>query len=96
MNIDEHRMKALEKARVAKQESNGLVIHNPIVKWEQSNKKSRQLAIAANCASCMGCSETHMEPGFKKAISACTILNCPLWIFRPYQKKGELADEQIA
>ena len=59
---------------------------NAIDKWEQSPKTSRKLAINANCADCVGCTQTYNEPGYRANIADCTIKRCPLHTFRPYQK----------
>ncbi len=76
----------MQAARMAKRESGeATFFSNPIDKWEASDKKSRSLAIAANCASCQGCAAGVMEPGFKIHIRECTIHDCSLHGFRPYK-----------
>lgn len=88
--LKQKRMTALQKAREKKQAENGIVqFTNPIARWENSDKKSRQMAINANCAGCMGCTKDHLEPGFKRFIAECSILDCPLHSFRPYQPKNK-------
>ena len=42
-------------------------------------------AIKAMCARCMGCSETHLERGFKESIRDCTVQDCPMHRYRPYR-----------
>jgi hypothetical protein len=46
-------------------------------------------AIKAKCAECMGCTENHLEEGFRDDIASCTSWTCPLRPFRPYQKRQE-------
>lgn len=65
----------------------GTPILNPLEKLKSSDKKSRVLAISAMCAECKGCSETHIERGFRERIRECSSQQCPLHTFRPYQKK---------
>ena len=60
--------------------------HNAYVK-NMGNTTSFRKAINAMCAHCMGCTEYHMEPGYKQEIKNCTSTVCPLWHFRPYQEK---------
>ena len=79
----------LDKLRKAKIEKGVKAEQNPVIRWNNSDKKSRALAITANCAECMGCSATHWEPGFKEEIRNCTITNCTFHGFRPYQVKSE-------
>ena len=45
------------------------------------NRKSMIGAIKANCQECMGWSDYQAE------IHNCTDLGCPLWRYRPYQKR---------
>jgi len=60
---------------------------NPIVR---AKKKPTYLnAIKAMCAHCIGCTETHLERGFKEAIRDCTAKCCPLHRYRPYQSKSD-------
>ena len=47
-------------------------------------------AIKAMCAHCMGCTATHLEPGFRESVSACTAKGCPLYPFRPYRPEKSL------
>jgi hypothetical protein len=44
-----------------------------------SGKCAPRMAIRAQCAECIGFD--------RQAISDCTAYACPLWHFRPYQKK---------
>lgn len=62
--------------------------HNPMVR-ARGNTKSLRKAVDAFCASCMGCTVDHYEPGFKQEIRNCTATGCPLYNFRPYKKEGE-------
>ena len=56
-------------------------------------KKSRQAAINAMCAHCMGCTakeqgfreEDWIEPGFRMQIRNCSSQGCSLWEFRPFR-----------
>jgi len=59
---------------------------NPIIRF-MSNPYSRVAAIRAKCAECVGCTPEHLENGFKESISACTSHQCPLYTFRPFQRK---------
>lgn len=62
---------------------------NPI---KRANRKPTYLnAIKAMCAHCQGCTATHLEPGFRQSISACTAQGCPLYQFRPYVDSGSIA-----
>lgn len=56
---------------------------NPIRRFQAN--PGRTLAIHAMCASCMGCDENHMEPGFRANIRECTTVKCPLHNYRPFQ-----------
>ena len=53
--------------------------HNP-VKRASIAPVTPKKAIAAMCASCMGCTKDHIEEGFKNEIR-----NCSLYSFRPYK-----------
>ncbi len=59
--------------------------YNPLLQYEK--KRTRQRAIKAMCAHCMGCTKDHIEPGFRECIRNCTAPNCPLYFYRPYQDK---------
>lgn len=63
-------------------------IHNPYVR-NIGNLTSLRKAVDAMCAHCMGCTASHMEPGFKHEIRHCSAPHCPLWEFRPYQCQGQ-------
>jgi len=63
--------------------------HNPIIKFSRAPTPGR--AIKAMCASCMGCTENYIEPGFKQAIRDCSAKQCPLYSFRPYRTKINIA-----
>lgn len=58
---------------------------NAVVK-NIGNTTSRQKAISAMCFQCMGCTETHREPGVMDDIRHCTAKKCALYVFRPYKK----------
>ena len=76
----------MQAARAQKAAEGSIKIFtNPIDKWLASNRKSRSLAIAANCAECMGCAPGIIEPGFKQSIKECTMPTCSLHGFRPYK-----------
>lgn len=74
--------KSLQKAREARVGVKAEL--NPIVKSKKF-PQSRKLAINAFCANCMGCTEDHLEKGFREEIKNCTAPKCPLYRFRPYQ-----------
>lgn len=57
---------------------------NPLRKFQQ--KPTRQNAIKAMCAHCMGCTYKEIEPGFRESIRECVSVQCPLHKFRPYQR----------
>lgn len=59
-------------------------ISNPIEKFIVKNG-SRTAAINAMCAQCVGCTENHLEPGFRTTIKECTSPKCALYKFRPYK-----------
>ena len=48
-------------------------------KVDRCSKGSMKAAIALKCIDCCG--------GQKKEVALCTIKNCSLWMFRPYQVK---------
>lgn len=60
-------------------------VTNPLIKY--MTKPTRGQAIKAKCAECVGCSVVNTEPGFRSTIRECASVTCPLWIFRPYQRK---------
>jgi hypothetical protein len=68
---------------------------NPILQLKK-NPRSRSLAIKAKCAECFGCSEDHLEKGFKDSISSCSSYSCPLHRFRPYQPRKSLERQKNA
>ncbi len=57
---------------------------NPIRKFRQA--RTRGNAIKAKCAECMGCTDYHLERGFRDLIRACSSRDCPLHPFRPYRR----------
>ena len=57
--------------------------HNPILYHKLG--PTRGNAIKAKCAERMGCTETHVERGFRDAIRACSSSGCLLHGFRPYR-----------
>ena len=58
--------------------------HNP-VKLASIAPVTPKKAIAAMCASCMGCTKDHIEEGFKNEIRNCSAQACSLYSFRPYK-----------
>jgi hypothetical protein len=60
-------------------------ITNPLAKY--MSKPTRGQAIKAKCAECVGCTLADVEPGFRSTIRDCVSYACPLWVFRPYQRK---------
>jgi|DEB0MinimDraft_3_1074331.scaffolds.fasta_scaffold00948_10 hypothetical protein len=58
---------------------------NPFLQYEA--KPTRQRAIKAMCAACMGCTKEELEVGFRQMIKDCTSVRCPLHRFRPFQSK---------
>ena len=63
---------------------------NPILRFRA--KPTRGSAIKAKCAECMGCNDTATEPGFRTSIRECPSPMCPLYPFRPYQKREKVAE----
>lgn len=64
------------------------VEHNFVAK-NVANTSSLRLAINAMCFHCMGCTESHYEPGVKEEIRDCSSQKCPLWYFRPYKARAK-------
>ena len=66
---------------------------NPIVRFRE--RPTHLNAIKAMCAHCMGCTETHLERGFRDSIRDCTAWACPLYGYRPFRAKSgaETPDE---
>ena len=63
---------------------------NPI---KRAKRKPTYLnAIKAACSHCVGCTEIHLEPGFRQSISACTAPTCPLYPFSPYRAEKLVAE----
>ena len=60
---------------------------NPLLNFDKSPTRGK--AIKAMCAHCMGCTRDHIEVGFRESVRNCTATGCPLYRYRPYQKKGE-------
>ncbi|GEM_PF-2022556 len=58
--------------------------YNPIMASKEK-PTSRALAIKAMCSHCMGCTDNHLEQGFRQSISDCTAKACPLYSLRPYR-----------
>lgn len=50
-----------------------------------ARKPKHLSAIKAKCAECVGCSESHLETGFRDLISTCKSEICPLHQYRPYR-----------
>lgn len=57
---------------------------NPIARFKK--RPTHLNAIKAMCAYCMGCSETHLERGFRDSIRDCTSKACPLHRYRPFRQ----------
>lgn len=53
-------------------------------------------SIKAMCAHCMGCTETHLERGFRESIRACKAVHCPLHRNRPYKGSDSPEPNDIA
>lgn len=64
---------------------------NPVRKFQENPTRSK--AIHAMCATCMGCTEQAIEPGFRGMIRDCTSVKCPLHSFRPYQRDDAEGDD---
>lgn len=62
-------------------------ITNPLIKYVE--KPTRSNAIKAKCVECMGCTNYHLEPGFREEVRNCTSTSCPLYRYRPYQRRGD-------
>lgn len=58
---------------------------NPLAKYFKTPTRGK--AINAKCAECVGCTATHLEPGFRATIRDCQSFSCPLHMFRPFQRK---------
>ena len=56
---------------------------NPILQSKR-NLRSKVLAIKAMCAQCFGCTEDHLEKGFRQSIRECSSTNCSLYELRPF------------
>lgn len=70
-----------------------IVNSNPLAQY--ALRPIRSMAIKAKCAECVGCTPTHLEPGFRTTIRDCQSFTCPLHVFRPYQvKSGKAEDEE--
>jgi hypothetical protein len=54
------------------------------------------LAISAFCASCMGSTPQHREPGVNDLIRECSAPDCPLFHFRPYKTAAEVEADRAA
>lgn len=59
-----------------------------LIKRAAKNPNSRRLAIHAACFECEGGDKNNLpDMGWQERIANCSIPNCPLFSFRPYQKK---------
>jgi hypothetical protein len=72
----------------------GLMMNINPIKQYHNNQNSRNYAIKAKCAECVGCTSNHIEKGFRESISSCSSYSCPLYKFRPYQPKKSLEAEK--
>lgn len=66
------------------------IITNPILQFDRY--PTRGNAIKAMCAHCVGCNRSHVEVGFRQDIRDCKSTECPLHMYRPFQKKGDTKD----
>lgn len=62
---------------------------NPILQLKK-NPGSRLLAIKAMCAQCLGCTETHLEEGFRQSIRECSSTHCALYELRPFTDRKKV------
>ena len=76
-----------EKAKLLGKKGD-VVITNPLLQAKAA-PASKVKAIRAMCASCMGCTESYQEPGWKQQVADCSAFNCPLHSHRPYRAKKE-------
>jgi hypothetical protein len=68
---------------------------NPVKRFYRNGKKGWRPAINAMCATCVGvtCEAQgsglidHIPDGFRKEITHCAVLTCPIRHLRPYQEK---------
>ena len=60
---------------------------NPVARFQ--NRPTHLNAIKAMCAYCMGCTETHLERGFRDSIRDCASKGCPIHRYRPYRSKSD-------
>jgi hypothetical protein len=61
---------------------------NPIVRFDK--RPTYLSAIKAMCAHCVGCTRQNLEPGFRDDIRDCTATECPLYMYRPFQRKEKI------
>jgi hypothetical protein len=81
-HLNQQRLLNLEKARSTPKRN---PITNLIIRYGLDTK-SRKEAIHMMCFSCQGGDAQNMpDPGWQRHIRDCTIKNCPLYNFRPYQ-----------
>lgn len=80
--MDAERIRKMQEGRAR---STTKVQSNPILAYDKNPTRSR--AIKAMCTQCMGCTRERIEPGFARLIRECAAPSCPLYQFRPYQKK---------
>lgn len=67
---------------------------NPVIRYFESDKVGWKGAIAAMCATCVGCTSTkqgkgfedYMTKGFRSEIRNCQVFSCPLRTIRPYKE----------
>jgi hypothetical protein len=60
---------------------------NPILRYRE--KPTAHKAIKAKCSQCVGCTDEHLEQGFRNDIKRCTDQSCALHPYRPYQDKSK-------
>ena len=78
----QERIKELREAgEMAPQEHN-------LIKKALADPKSRKKAMDAKCFECYGGTARELpDPGYKDLIGTCPATDCPIWQFRPYQRR---------
>lgn len=59
---------------------------NGVEKRTETKNLTRNQAIKFLCLDCSG--------GFTTEVASCQIQTCPLWAFRPYQRKSNLSQQR--
>lgn len=81
----EQRNEILKKARQVARENPKPRQLNPLIKAQET--PTRGNAIKAMCSHCMGCTEDFISENYRADIRNCTAPKCPLYPFRPFQRK---------